>query len=349
MRTATGLLRNLDLWLPVTRAVFTRQKLVLEPFSSRFLLVFFLAFWRVLLLSQATRASGHQVRDSVLTHAMESLPPLLVQKCLEFLPFAEVHVGVKQVSKATRKAARMALTRGRWRPFRYVAEQGLAVCAATGAGALKLDTDTFTVVCDDAASAVPAAARKAFREAWELEPSLVMRIICLDWDTSSSSSSVSQSRHMIREGRYQACFLRIVEPSIDGLSRIVGACECTYGGCTCEPARVIPRFFPRMLFFWWALIGQRTPDTLHSAVSDGLKDWADFDRTVNFLGVFIDTWEYHYGMGPHGYSREATARAWSANWADREKASRFVAAAEEIDEEKIAKRLFEEQRRLGWH
>ena len=77
---------------------------------------------------------------------MDSLPPLLVQKCLEFLPFAEVHAGVKQVSKATRKAARMALTRGRWRPFRYVSEQGLAVCAATGAGALKLDTDTFTVV-----------------------------------------------------------------------------------------------------------------------------------------------------------------------------------------------------------
>ena len=94
----------------------------------------------------ATSGQPHVSRGHVLTHAMESLPPLLVQKCLEFLPFAEVHAGVKQVSKATRKAARMALTRGRWRPFRYVSEQGLAVCAATGAGALKLDTDTFTVV-----------------------------------------------------------------------------------------------------------------------------------------------------------------------------------------------------------
>ena len=94
----------------------------------------------------ATSGQHHTSRGHVLTHAMDSLPPLLVQKCLEFLPFAEVHAGVKQVSKGTRKAARMALTRGRWRPFRYVAEQGLAVCAATGAGALKLDTDTFTVV-----------------------------------------------------------------------------------------------------------------------------------------------------------------------------------------------------------
>ena len=60
----------------------------------------------------------------------ESLPPEMVQKCLEFLPFAEVHAEIKQVSKATRKVARRALTRGRWKPIRFVAEQGLAVCAA---------------------------------------------------------------------------------------------------------------------------------------------------------------------------------------------------------------------------
>ena len=270
---------------------------------------------------------------------MDSLPPLLVQKCLEFLPFAEVHAVVKQVSKATRKAARMALTRGRWRPFRYVSEQGLAVCAATGAGALKLDTDTFTVVCDDAASALPAPARKAFQEAWALEPSLVMRIICLDWDTELEEED--------EEGRHQACFLRIVEPSIDGLSRIVGACECAYSGCTWETARVSTRFFPRMLFFWWALIGQRKPEPLQesSAVGDGLEDWADFERTVNFLGVFIDTWEYHIGMG--GFEHRATARAWSANWVDREKASRFVAAAEALDEEEWAKEVAARERRYS--
>ena len=268
---------------------------------------------------------------------MDSLPSELVQKCLEFLPFAEVHAEVKQVSKATRKAARMALTRGRWRPFRYVAEQGLAVCTATGA--LKLDTDTFTVVRDDAASAVPAAARKIFLEAWALEPSLVMRIICLDWDTELEEED--------EEGRYQAFFLNIVEPSIDGRSRIVGACESAYSGCTWEAARKIPRFFPRMLFFWWALIGQRKPDSLmdSSAVGDGLKDWADLDRVVNFTGVFIDESEYLYGAGPGGYGHEAKARAWSANWVDREKASRFVAAAAALDEEEWAKEVAARERR----
>ena len=101
-----------------------------------------------------------------------------------------------------------------------------------------------------------------------------------------------------------------------------------------------------MLFFWWALIGQRKPEPLQesSAVGDGLKDWADFDRTVNFLGVFIDTWEYHIGMG--GFEHRATARAWSANWVDREKASRFVAAAEELDEEEWAKEVAARERRF---
>ena len=61
---------------------------------------------------------------------LEILPPEMVQKCVEFLPFAEVHAEIKQVSKATRNVARRALTRGRWKPIRYVAEQGLAVCAA---------------------------------------------------------------------------------------------------------------------------------------------------------------------------------------------------------------------------
>ena len=76
----------------------------------------------------------------------ESLPPEMVQKCLEFLPFDkliergawawEAHGresiprrdrSLKSVSKAVCAAVRRALTRGRWRPIRYVAEQGLAV------------------------------------------------------------------------------------------------------------------------------------------------------------------------------------------------------------------------------
>ena len=59
----------------------------------------------------------------------ESLSPEIVQKCVECLDFDFVRGDLKAVSKATRGVARRALTRGRWRPIRYVAEQGLAVCA----------------------------------------------------------------------------------------------------------------------------------------------------------------------------------------------------------------------------
>ena len=230
---------------------------------------------------------------------MDSLPPLLVQKCLEFLPFAEVHAGVKQVSKATRKAARMALTRGRWRPFRYVSEQGLAVCAATGAGALKLDRDTFTVVCDDAASAVPAAARKAFLEAWALEPSLVMRIICLDWDTELEEED--------EEGRHQACFLRIVEPSIDGLSRIIGARENAAQGSSL--------YYPERLIQTWANSlpgGQASRFTLSlsgPAVGDGLMDWADPSNAVTLMHGLLDVWDWEENTNIVNLL-DATARAW---------------------------------------
>ena len=41
------------------------------------------------------------------------LPPELVVRCLEFLPFGEVHTEAKQVSKGMRAAARRALTRKR--------------------------------------------------------------------------------------------------------------------------------------------------------------------------------------------------------------------------------------------
>ena len=61
-----------------------------------------------------------------MASSFDALPPEIVQKCVEFLDFDLVSGDLKGVSKATRGVARRALTRGRWKPFRYVAEQGLA-------------------------------------------------------------------------------------------------------------------------------------------------------------------------------------------------------------------------------
>ena len=118
---------------------------------------------------------------------------------------------LKAVSKATRGVARRALTRGRWKPIRYVAEQGLAAVSEIDQRAFFLEP--------------PAAVCVPCREAWALDPALVIRLIC-DWDTAHFF--LPGGSHLDREradkGVYQGRFLWIVEPAQDrGLSRIVAA------------------------------------------------------------------------------------------------------------------------------
>ena len=74
-----------------------------------------------------------------MASSFDALPPEIVQKCVEFLDFDLVSGDLKAVSKATRGVARRALTRGRWKPFRYVAEQGLAAVSEIDHRAFFLD------------------------------------------------------------------------------------------------------------------------------------------------------------------------------------------------------------------
>ena len=95
------------------------------------------------------------------------LPPEMVQKCVEFLDFDLVSGDLKGVSKTTRKVARRALTRGRWKPIRYVAVQGLAIAASVGANKHAF-IGTF-----GGSDPPPAAPSALFREAWALDAALV--------------------------------------------------------------------------------------------------------------------------------------------------------------------------------
>ena len=107
-----------------------------------------------------------------MSSSFDSLPPEVAQRCVEFLPFAEVHAEIKQVSKATRKAARRALTRGRWKPIRYVAEEGLAFCTPARPADDRMDVDRSDI------NPPPPATSATFREAWALDPALVVGVIC---------------------------------------------------------------------------------------------------------------------------------------------------------------------------
>ena len=276
-----------------------------------------------------------------MASSFDALPPEIMQKCVEFLDFDLVSGDMKAVSKATRGVARRALTRGRWKPFRYVAEQGLAAVSEIDHRAFFLEP--------------PAAVCVPCRAAWAFDPALVVRLIC-DWDTSHLKRTYLE-REMANHGVYQGRLLWIVEPSQNGLSRIVAALEGTcliqfsYPAGPAVPGKL--PFFPfPMLNAWnWALdiaaglaedpnkafhaggtpislemsLGQ---DLVHSEhgplVGRGLGAWSDPMLAAKFTRKF----HVRYGYS-RDYATEAEmyfhgARAWSDNWVDRTKASAFV-------------------------
>lgn len=161
--------------------------------------------------------------------SFQGLPREIMQKCVEFLPFDFVTAALKSVSKATRGAARRALTRGRWRPIRYAAEQGLAVCAV----------EDEHCILSFAAFATPgpsAAASATFRAAWAIDPGLVFRVIS-EWDVRSLvvyPRRWQDIRPSADSGVYQVRFLLIVERSMDGLSRIVPRGKTRISSISCQ-------------------------------------------------------------------------------------------------------------------
>ena len=289
-----------------------------------------------------------------MSSSFDSLPPEVAQRCVEFLPFAEVHAEIKQVSKATRKVARRALTRGRWKPIRFVAEQGLAVCAAEDRAwpveGLR-GQQTYT-------DPPPAAACAIFREAWAIDPALVIRTIC-GWDAESLRSGydilslqnpIVQHTVGMVQGIYHGRFLWIVEPSESGLSRIVSASEDTYF----EQSDLGPAQGGKWAFFaipllniWWKAV--RTSDRalthidVASFFSRGLEAWSDPLLAARFTREYL----WRFGYGDDLDMHEATPHLWAGSWEDQRKARAYVAEMERIREE-ISEMLEEQLAAAEW-
>jgi len=236
----------------------------------------------------------------------DDLPPEVVEKIVEFLPFAEVHAEIKQVSKATRKVARRALTRGRWKPFRYVAEQGPRICV--NEQCLRSDR--------------PGAGSAGFREAWELDPALVVTLIC-DWDLGWIGVDTSNPLY---NGLYHARFLSIVEPSAAGLSRVVSAFEGTYliqslALDESNGSNYRWRFFPFNLLQSY----MRKIVELAGPPSDPF-----FSKAEPLIGIGLEAWAEPYlaaRFAANWFGNETDnfwkAQLWSEDWKDRAKAIVF--------------------------
>ena len=254
------------------------------------------------------------------------LPPELLERCLECLPFEEVHTNVKQVSKEVRSAARRSLTRGRWRPVKYVLENAIVT---------------------NALERPPSAAETArFREAWALDPGLVLLELNLLWRNEKDSHEDDiDPGNFWAWNRQQfkpsvARFLALVEPSIDGLGRLTMALErIEHRLETREGGRYRTEMPNTLLALWMERLGELglltrvitegddweiSLDELlnpESLVGSGLESWAE----PRDMASFID-WLRDWTDADVHLMNEA-AEALSSQWKDRCKAGAFVAAA----------------------
>ena len=147
-----------------------------------------------------------------------ALPQELQIRCVEFLALGDAASLAKQISKGTRGAARRALTRGRWRPVCEVARNGKATIEGVMGGYWKIDGNPQAGkrTWQERLAGLSDASRALFREAWALEPAEVFFILNL-W---------------ARESYHEAdLFLCLVEPSADGLRRVLAACEYSHREC----------------------------------------------------------------------------------------------------------------------
>ena len=265
--------------------------------------------------------------------ALDVLPREVLAKCLEFLSFDQA-VEAKQVSKDVRCAARRALV-VHWRPIKFVAERGYDLVRA-------LRNRSVTV--DDAALAT-------FRAAWELDPGLVVLEIL-------NSTQYSHRREAAK-------FLALVEPTIDGLPRVVAAIERTYRFKI--RAGELGRYgefhilydlvaWPKyVLVAWSEQVGHRlrlSPDYDWDADIDqslfilsssagglvgcelfgsGLEAWADQDLAADFVSGLVRSLERDYESEYDvAYISIGDHERWTNHWQDRSKADAFKEAAAEL-------------------
>jgi hypothetical protein len=255
--------------------------------------------------------------------AMDVLPREVLAKCLEFLAFDQA-VEAKQVSKDVRSAARRALI-VHWRPIKFVAERGDLVRALTNPSVT-----------------VDAAALATFRAAWELDPGLVV------FEMSQHYNSYET-----------ATFLALVEPTIDGLPRVVAAIERTHRfknsshsfgtNGTLYDRVAWPNY---VLVRWSVQIGHQlrlSPDYDWDADIDqslfilsssegglsgcelfgsGLEAWADQDLAADFVFGLVRSLERDHDHDV--YLSTVYHERWTNHWQDRSKADAFMEAAAEL-------------------
>ena len=272
-----------------------------------------------------------------------ALPQELQIRSIEFLSLAEASLA-KQLSKGTRASARRALTRGRWRPVCEVAKNAQATIEGVMGhkevynlvdGANVARTRTW----QERLAGLSDASRALFREAWALERAEVMYIINFwtrhaPWTTAARPTDAT------------SLFLCLVEPSIDGLGRVVAACEPSHRECArraghsgrpslAEHAAERENLPCDTIWSWfWAIGAELAVDPeLPSRLGDELECWQDPAQAAGFVWDTSEdygrAWLDESMAGGENGERIPNfiidrARAYCARWEDHIKKATFL-------------------------
>ena len=129
----------------------------------------------------------------------------VLTKVIDFLPLDDA-AAAKQLSSTTASAARQALTRGRWRPFKTFCQDG------DGRGCEVITLQSYT-----------DQDRALFREVWTLEPGVVINELTLWPPMPSTGQNVDEIEGAMR-------YLALVEPEVtSGFGRIAAAFAASGG------------------------------------------------------------------------------------------------------------------------
>jgi len=292
--------------------------------------------------AQAQELSALTLQNNVEDPAdpLTSLPRDLLRKLLGFLTVDDVHEKKKPVSKRMRSAARFVLTRVLLKPVRFVAEHGEQLMWAAGHAAQ--DRGTLTPAQRDWRALWDQPSSLALcQAAWARDPNETLRILF----TWSSDPPLAARRDR---------FLSIVEPSLDGLERIVRLLEPAhrfvyaktqlyrwwYGPRACWPRPRVDGTI-EVIMGWAVDIGtpfdepdlgslpEQHIELVASGVFRALQSWTDAAVAADFVSAFfrralfdnddLDNQEPDWGP------RIPNLRLYTRSW-DDSKASALAAA-----------------------
>ena len=273
---------------------------------------------------------AHKSSQESAPAGFSALPQELQIRCVEFLVLGDAASLAKQISKGTRGAARRALTRGRWRPVCEVARNGKATIEGVMGGYWKVDGNpqAGASTWQERLAGLSDASRALFREAWALEPAEVLFNLNL-W---------------ARESYHEAdLFLCLVEPSADGLRRVLAACEYSHRECArraghsgrpslAEDADERECLPSELVGAWLRGLGARL--FFHqqpTLFGEHLECWEDPAQAAGFIWAAVgQDWlhenmyggeEYGGGIPNHIIDK---GRAYCARWEDQVKKATFL-------------------------